>query len=105
MLSNVTFTNVIIHSPLEQFEVLNFGYFFTNAQVFLVSAIAIVSFIWFMYSQEALWIPGNKQSYSYILELFYSELLVLVFRNVGGKYGQVYFSWLVFTFFLYPVRI
>jgi ATP synthase subunit 6 len=99
MLSFFKLNNMMVNSPLEQFEVLNFGYFFTNAQVFLVSAIAIVSFIWFMYTKEALWIPSAKQSYSYILELFYSELLVLVFRNVGGKYGQVYFSWLVFTFF------
>jgi ATP synthase subunit 6 len=99
MLSFFNVKNVLINSPLEQFEVLNFGYFFTNAQVFLVSAMTVISFIWYMYSKEALWIPGNKQTYSYILELFYSELLVLVFRNVGGKYGQVYFPWLVFTFF------
>jgi ATP synthase subunit 6 len=99
MLSTFNLKNIIINSPLEQFEVLNFGYFFTNAQVFLISAICVISFLYYMYSKTALWIPGMKQSYSYILELFYSELLILVFRNVGGKYGQVYFSWLVFTFF------
>jgi ATP synthase subunit 6 len=99
MVSFFIVKNMVVNSPLEQFEVLNFGYLFTNAQFFLISAILIISLLWYIYSIHALWIPGSKQSYKYIFELFYSELLILVFRNVGGKYGQVYFSWLIFTFF------
>lgn len=92
-------TNTVLFSPLEQFEVLNFGYFFTNAQVFLVSSMAVMAFLWYSYTAEALWLPNAQRSFSHILELLYKELMVLVFRNVGGQHGQVYFSWLVFTFF------
>lgn len=98
MLLSLTNSSVIF-SPLEQFEILNFGFFFTNAQVFLFSSIAVISFLWYSYSYEALWLPNANRSYSQILELLTKELMVLVFRNVGGQHGQVYFSWLVFTFF------
>lgn len=91
--------NIIVNSPLEQFEVLNFGYFFTNAQVFLLSSVLVTCFLWYTYSQESLWIPNGQRSFSHIIELLYKELMVLVYRNVGGKHGQTYFPWLVFTFF------
>jgi ATP synthase subunit 6 len=95
---NTINAELIILSPLEQFEVLNI-FIFTNAQFFLISAMGVLSYIWFTYTQESLWIANGSRSFSYIIELLYKELVTLVFRNVGGQIGQVYFPWLVFTFF------
>jgi F-type H+-transporting ATPase subunit a len=96
-LNNIN-AQLVILSPLEQFEVLNI-FIFTNAQFFLISAMGVLSYIWFTYTQESLWISNGTRSFSYIIELLYKELVTLVFRNVGGQIGQVYFPWLVFTFF------
>jgi F-type H+-transporting ATPase subunit a len=91
-------TNLLINSPLEQFELLNIS-IFTNGQFFLGSAILVITFLWFNYNTEALWISSGSRSFSYIIEILYKELITLVFRNVGGAIGQLYFPWLVFTFF------
>ena len=39
-------TNLLINSPLEQFELLNIS-IFTNGQFFLGSAILVITFLWF----------------------------------------------------------
>ena len=96
--SNLFSTTLCINSPLEQFELLNISVF-TNGQFFLASAILVMIFLWFNYNTEALWISSGSRSFSYVIETLYKELITLVFRNVGGAIGQLYFPWLVFTFF------
>jgi len=98
--NSILFTHVV-NSPLEQFELLNIS-FFTNGQFFLISAISVIIFLWFNYNNEALCISNGSRSFSYIIEILYKELITLVFRNVGGIIGQLYFPWLVFTFFSLP---
>jgi ATP synthase subunit 6 len=97
-----------VYSPLEQFDILNLGSlgFFgisiitsnTNAEFFLVMTFVVLSLFFINYNQNGLWIPAKKQSLSYVLELIYQELMVIVFRNVGLTVGQLYFPWLVFIF-------
>ena len=69
ILNNIN-AQLVILSPLEQFEVLNI-FIFTNAQFFLISAMGVLSYIWFTYTQESLWISNGSRSFSYIIELLY----------------------------------
>jgi len=106
----MSFTNnfVILASPLEQFDLLNlgdwgfFGYSLltsnTNSQFFLIFTFLMLGFFFFQYNHNLFWIPEKQQRLSYILELLYQELMVIVFRNVGLQVGQLYFPWLVFIF-------
>jgi len=103
-----TNTNVFatfIKSPLEQFDILNletmayFPFFTTtNAEIFLIFTFALLTAIFYNYIQNVSWIPAATQRISYILELVYQELMIIVFRNIGFTMGQVYFPWLVFIF-------
>ena len=101
----VFITNTNINSPLEQFDVLNleiFNYapFFstTNLEFFLLFAFLIIILGFHNNFQNIFWIPKKADRFSYVLELVYQEIIVLVFRNVGFTVGQVYFPLLTFIF-------
>jgi|688.fasta_scaffold266774_2 ATP synthase subunit 6 len=108
LLHNVVQSAQLVCSPLEQFDILNlgdwgfFGYsiiaYNTNAQFFLVFTFVMLGLFFFNYNTNASWIPHVNQRLTYILELLYQELMVIVFRNVGLTVGQTYFPWLVFIF-------
>ena len=88
----------LILSPLEQFEVLKMNFFLSNVDLFIVFTFLLVSLLFINYNTVSLWIPTASYKIFYLLELVYQELMVIVFRNVGLKVGQLYFPWLVFIF-------
>jgi F-type H+-transporting ATPase subunit a len=102
--------NLFITSPLEQFDLLNlgdwsfFGYALilnnTNGQFFLVFAMLLLSLFFIQYNHNASWLPQPTNNLNAMLETLFQELMVLIYRNVGLSVGQLYFPWLVFTFFV-----
>ena len=102
MLFTSQLQNLVV-SPLEQFEVLNltnlnFFIFSTNAQFFLLLTFITVSLFYINYNQNNLLVPATTQYLSYVLETLFQELLILIYRNVGLRVGQLYFPWFVFIF-------
>ena len=108
---------MILNSPLEQFDVIAvkvghpmFEFFFvlpffpqfllTNSGVFFL--ITLIFFIGLMmnYLYTTLWLPTGKNPINFIMEGFFQELTVLVYRNVGLKVGQLYLPVLLTTFFM-----
>lgn len=96
---------LFVLSYLEQFDILNLEIissisFFTstNAEVFLIFTFLIILLMFFNYTKNMSWIPVGTQRLSYVLEITYQELMIIVFRNVGYNTGQIYFPWLIFIF-------
>jgi len=99
---------ITVFSPLEQFDLLNLGnsgafgpgIFLanTNAEFFLVMTFVVLAALFFNYNENNLWIPLTTQRISYLLELIYQELMIIIYRNVGLSVGQLYLPWLMFIF-------
>ena len=96
------------HSPMEQFQIKRivdlelFGWdvSFTNASLFMVIAVVLISaFLILAMSRRAL-VPGRIQS---IAELSYEYIANMVRENLGEE-GMKYFPW-VFTIFMFILTL
>ena len=96
------------HSPMEQFQIKRivdlelFGVdvSFTNASLFMVIAVVLISaFLILAMSRRAL-VPGRIQS---IAELSYEYIANMVRENLGEE-GMKYFPW-VFTIFMFILTL
>ncbi len=96
------------HSPMEQFEIKRlipidlFGVdaWFTNASLFMVIAVALITaFLIFAMGRRQL-VPGRLQS---MAELSYEYIANMVRENLGEE-GMKYFPW-VFTIFMFILTL
>lgn len=92
--------NIINNSPLEQFEILYYFTLITNSNMFLMLALFFLSTLYIVYKKQVTWLPFFMNTWANLLEILNEQIIILIVRNLGVKIGQLYYSWILFSFLL-----
>ena len=88
------------NSPLEQFEILYYCNLITNSNMFLMLALFFLSLLYIVYKNQVTWLPFFMNTWVNLLEILNEQIIILIVRNLGVKVGQLYYSWILFSFLL-----